>query len=430
MVKRSVELPPVGTTTVAGALLNIDTGVSLAHEARMNPQTRIGDDVLSRILFTRDSEEGLQQLAALIQEEMNDMLGELTKQAGISREQIYEISVAGNTTMQQLFCGLDPSALGEVPFVPVMQAAQHPRAADVGLCAHPDARAYVFPVIGGFVGGDTVAGLLASRLCTDRGAVLFVDIGTNGEIVLCHEGRLLAASTAAGPAFEGARIEYGMRASAGAIEKVLIDGDLRINVIGDVPPIGLCGSALIDATAELLRCGILMREGFLLDGQYLPEDLPPKLRARVAASDAGARIQLASAEESGTGSPVWLTQADIRELQLAVAAIRAGIDIMLQEAGVTATDLTQVLVAGGFGNFIRRSNAQRVGLLPHDVPRHKISFIGNAALSGARLAVMSRQGRIQADHYASQTEHIDLASSANFQMRFAEAMFFPEDEAT
>jgi uncharacterized 2Fe-2S/4Fe-4S cluster protein (DUF4445 family) len=265
----------VGTTTVAAQLLDVATGVEIAVASRLNPQTRYGDDVLSRILFARENPEGLRSLHETIVEAINEMVGELCATAGVRRERIYEITFAGNTTMQHLLAGINPRSLGEVPFVPTVAREMCVGAAELGLMIHPRGRAYLFPVIGGFVGGDTTAGIIASGMIDTAGPTLLVDIGTNGEIVLWANGRLTAASTAAGPAFEGARISCGMRGSTGAIEKVVADGHLRINVIGNVPPVGLCGSGLIDTAAELLRHGVLNPQGRLLDRSSFQESLSP-----------------------------------------------------------------------------------------------------------------------------------------------------------
>ena len=252
-----------GTTTLAGELTDLGSGSEWATEARLNPQTRFGDDVLSRIVLAREKPDGLARLREAIVEAVDEMIGELCHKAGVPRQRVYQLTLSGNTTMQQLFCGVDPAALGEVPFVPIGGRGISCLAAELGLHIHPRGGGYVMPVIGGFVGGDTVAGLLATGLADAAGPALFVDIGTNGEIVLEADGRLSAASTAAGPAFEGARISRGMRGGPGAIEKVVVDGRLRINVIGNVPPTGICGSGLIDAAAELLRHRLLSPEGRL-----------------------------------------------------------------------------------------------------------------------------------------------------------------------
>lgn len=419
----------LGTTTLVTVLLDLNAATELAVASRMNPQTRFGDDVLSRIIHTQQGPDQRREMQQTIVDAVDEMVGELVGRAGIDRQRVYELTVSGNTTMQQLFCGIDSSSLGEVPFVPVIGRGICLRACELGLHVHPGGRVCLMPVIGGFVGGDTVSGILATGLADAGGPTLLVDIGTNGEIVLLADGRLSAASTAAGPAFEGARISHGMRGSNGAIEKVVVDGRLRTNVIGNVPPLGLCGSALIDLAAELLRHHLLTPEGRLRTPDQLPRDVLPDLVRRLIVHDGQVAFLLAPESETGNGKPILLTQRDVRELQLAAGAIRAGIAILLQRAGVEPADLEGVLIAGGFGNFIRRSNAQRIGLMPQQLPRHRIRYQGNTSLAGARLVALSKQARTMADHLARRTEHVDLSCDAGFQAAFAEAMIFPQDEA-
>jgi len=419
----------VGTTTIAAVLLDLNTGRELAATARMNPQTAFGDDVISRILHARQHPEGLGELQRAVIGEINAMLTELCAQAGTRPACIYEMVLSGNTTMQQLLAGIDSAALGEVPFSPAMGRGVSSPGVELGLAMNPRGRAYLFPVIGGFVGGDTVSGLVATGFAEAPHPVAFVDIGTNGEIAVGMDGRMVAASTAAGPAFEGARITHGMRATSGAIEKVVFDGDVRISVIGNVAPVGLCGSALVDAAAELLRCGALMPEGLLLAPEWLPEDLPAAIRERVIVTEEGGAFVLASAAESATGAPILLTQRDIRELQLATAAIRAGFSILVRRAGLELAQVERVLLAGGFGNFIRRRNAQQIGLLPMAVEQHRIDFVGNTSLAGARIAAASLEVRRRAEVIARGVKHIDLSIDPEFQMEYVEAMTFPEPDS-
>ncbi len=419
----------LGTTTLAGELMDLGTGSEWATTARLNPQTRFGDDVLSRILHSREKPDGLARLQEAVVSAVDEMIGELCLQAGVPRQRVYELAVAGNTTMQQLLCGVDPGPLGEVPFVPTGGRGVSCPAAELGVHIHPRGSVYVMPAIGGFVGGDTVAGLLATGLADTEGPALFVDIGTNGEIVLLADGRLSAASTAAGPAFEGARISRGMRGGPGAIEKVVVDGRLRINVIGDVPPAGICGSGLIDAAAELLRHRLLSCEGRLRTPDQcapLAEPVPPDLAERIVLHDGQVSFLLADEAETADRRPIVLTQRDIRELQLASGAIRAGIAILLRRAGLEPKDLELVLIGGGFGNFIRRGNAQRIGLLPTEIERRRIRYMGNTSLAGARLAALSRQARHAAEEFARRAEHVDLSTDTDFSREFAEAMIFPE----
>jgi uncharacterized 2Fe-2S/4Fe-4S cluster protein (DUF4445 family) len=450
----------VGTTTLVGELLDLGTGSRWAVDARLNPQTRFGDDVLSRILHSRQSPDGLTQLRDAVVQAVEEMIGQLCRQAGTGRDRIYELTVAGNTTMQQMLCGIDCGPLGEVPFAPASGRGLECPAIELGIHIHPRGVALIMPVIGGFVGGDTVAGILATGLMpqptsvdqwgrhfclpmtgrnacptdlnacpTDliEGPTLFVDIGTNGEIVLLADGKLSAASTAAGPAFEGARISRGMRGCSGAIEKVVVEDRLHANVIGNVPPVGLCGSGLIDAAAELLRHGVLTPQGRLLPPNQLPPGVLPDLAARVVMHEGHTAFVLASETESADGRPILLTQRDFRELQLATGAIRAGIVILLRRAGLEPKDLQNVLIGGGFGNFIRRSNAQRIGLLPTEIEHRRIRYMGNTSLAGARMAALSRRARDLAEELARRTEHVDLSTDAGFHRAFADAMIFPEE---
>ena len=415
----------VGTTTLVAALLDLSLGQAMAFASRLNLQTRFGDDVLARILYAQKP-DGLEQLRQAVVEAIDAMIGELSAQAGVRREHVYEVCIAGNTTMEQLLAGIDPRPLGEVPFAPAIGPSMQIPAADLGLSIHRRGRAVLLPVIGGFVGGDTVAGIMASGMTEAVGPTLLVDIGTNGEIVLSAGGKLWAASTAAGPAFEGARIRHGMRGCTGAIEKVLVqEGRLRINVIGDVAPLGICGSALVDLAAVLLERGLLAPDGRLAAREHLPQDTLQDLTRRVVAHEGRVAFLLAEAEESGTGRPIVLTQQDVRQLQLASGAIRAGIEVLLRQAGVAPGDLENVFLAGGFGNFIRRSNAQRMGLLPQGIPHHRIRYRGNTSLSGAQWVALSQDARQTADEIAQRTAHVDLSTSADFSETFAEAMIFP-----
>lgn len=417
----------VGTTTLVATLLDLCTGRDLGVTSRLNPQTGFGDDVVSRILYARAGDDKLGELNRLVVEAIDEMIGELAVRLDVARERIYLATFSGNTTMQQLLCRIDPRYLGELPFVPATCGPISTEAARLGFHVHPRGRAYVMPAIGGFVGGDTVAGMLVTGLADADGPSLLVDIGTNGEIVLAAGGKLWAAATAAGPAFEGARILHGMRGAAGAIERVTVDGQLRLGVIGGIRPVGICGSGLIDLGAELLRCEVITPEGRVRVPDELPGHLPLDVHRRVVAHDGQVAFLVADETETGTGRSIVLTQRDVRQLQLASGAIRAGAALLLRRAGLDPSDLQQVLVAGGFGNFIRRSCAQRIGLLPPGVSRERISYRGNTSLAGARLVALSRSARRQAEELAQRTEHVDLSTDPDFQSAFADAMIFPSE---
>lgn len=410
----------LGTTSVAGTLFDLHTGLERATHAVMNRQIQLGDDVISRIAYVRADPAHLNVLQARAVETLNDILSALCDACDESPHAIHKLTVAGNTTMQQLLLGFDPSPLGETPFRPAFTDAQTLPAKRLGLLANPEATLTVFPQIGGFVGGDTVAGLLATHFDTLARPTLLVDIGTNGEIALLNGESILAASTAAGPAFEGARISQGMRATAGAIDQVWVqNGELHCHVIGETAARGLCGSALVDAVAELLRLGLIDTTGAL----QRPATVADAFAKRLILSEAGNAFVLAY---DAAGAPsVTLTQQDIRELQLASGAIRAGIEALLRKAGLSVRDLDAILLAGAFGNYIRRENALRIGLLP---PLHYLSirFIGNASLTGAKRALLAQAEFARARTLQSRTTHVELASEPGFTDLFMDHMFFPE----
>ena len=418
----------LGTTTVVGTLFDLTSGKDVGVASCMNGQIAYGDDVISRINKIREAPEAITRLQNAILDTVNDILDTLCSEAGVLSDHIYEVVIAGNSTMQQIFAGLDPSSLGEIPFVQVFDKALTLSAGRLGLHINTGGEVYLFPQIGGFVGGDTVAGMVAARLDRQDSPTLLVDLGTNGEIVLAVGDELFATSTAAGPAFEGACIKQGMRATTGAIEKVIIHDDIELNVIGNVAPIGLCGTALIDSVSELLRVGIIDETGRILEVDDLPEGVTEALKARLVPAEHDMNFMLASAEESGGEEPVYLWQKDVRELQLASGAVRAGINILLRRAELEATDLGSVLLAGAFGNFIRRNHARRIGLLP-PVPTEHIRFIGNAASLGAKLLLLSENEREYATELRHKVKHVDLSLDPEFQMEFGMAMMFPGPEA-
>lgn len=414
----------IGTTTLAAALIHLPTGRELAVRAELNPQTAFGDDVISRISYAQRSPGCLEELRSAVISAIDQLIGQLADQAGIGRQEIYYLSLVGNTTMQHLACGITPQYLGEVPFTPAVGSSLVGQAAGLGLRIHPAGLVYVAPVIGGYVGGDIVAGMTAAGLAQQDRPTLFLDIGTNGEIVLAAGSRLFAAATAAGPAFEGARIRHGMRAAPGAIERIFFDGQWHIRTIGSERPKGMCGSALVDLAAELLRLGGLRPDGRLCR----PERSNEAGGDRWIQTNGEPAFVVCPAEQTATGEPILLTQRDVRQLQLAAGAIRAGIRLLLRRAGLRPLDLDAVFLAGGFGNYIRRRNAQRIGLLPPEVPVERIRFLGNTALAGARLFAISRQAQAEAERLARTALHIDLAAEPDFAAAFAESMLFPENK--
>jgi len=411
----------LGTTTVVGALVDLTTGKGLGMASAVNRQTAYGHDVIGRINMTVEQADGLETLRRAALETLNFVVERLTQEAGVSREEVYEATVVGNATMVHLLLGVPPRFLGRLPYVAVVGDAVDLRAQEAGLGIHPDGRVYVLRNIARFVGADTVGAILASGLDEDDGRVrMMADIGTNCEIALRVDHRLIVCSTPAGPAFEGARIACGMYAAPGAIEEVKIDGDVRVKVIGGGAPRGLCGSGLVDVGAELLRAGVVDETGRMLGLGELDGRVSPALRQRVMEEASGLAFRVANGEG---GEAIRLTQRDIRELQLAKGAIRTGIDLLLERAGLGVGDLDELCLAGGFGNYIDKRNAIRLGLIP-DLPLERLRFIGNGALAGARMALVSTAMRRRGEGVAREAEHLQIAGTPDFQMRFSEAMLF------
>ena len=410
----------VGTTTVVAYLCHLPTGAAVAVASDLNSQAQYGDDVISRIEAARSNADDLSGLNQAVVAVINDLVARASHEAGVSREAIYELAVVGNTCMSHLLLGVSPAGLGSVPFVPSFRSSQTVRASDLGIDVNPEGSVYVAPNIGSFVGADTVGVILASELDRSDGLRVAVDIGTNGEIVVAKGGELYACSTAAGPAFEGAKISRGMRASAGAIDAVRIDDDVSCHVIGGVRPRGLCGSGLVDAIAELVRVGAVTETGRMLGRKEAPS-LPEKVGGRLAENEEGMEFVLARAEEGYADEPITLTARDVREAQLAKAAIYGGMELMLQQAGAEPGDVEQLLLAGAFGNYIRRESALAIGLIP-SIPAERIASIGNAAGVGARLMLCSLGERRRGEEIARRTRHVELSERKDFYDRFAGAM--------
>ena len=413
----------IGTTTVVGFLLDLARGREVAVGARTNPQIKFGDDVVSRIQYATQQNDGLKELQGVILACLNEIVEECCQQSGISCDHLYEATVVGNTTMNHLFLGIPPEFVAQAPYVAVLRRPVNVLARDIGLRIHPDGIVHTLPNIAGFVGADTVGVILSSGMHRAKDNLLAIDIGTNGELVIGNRERLVSCSTAAGPAFEGARIRYGMRAADGAIDKIVINEDVEFNVIGNVPPRGLCGTALIDVVAELIRVGCVDATGRLLPPGDMPATVPDTLKRRVLKGDGGFEFVIAAKDETQLDGPLTLTQRDVRELQLAKGAIAAGVSILMKEFGLEAKDLDRILLAGAFGTFIRRSMAKRIGLLP-DVPTDRIRYIGNAAGAGARMALISKRCKEEANRISEKTEYLELAGRPDFQMEFTSGMLF------
>ncbi|HUV05667.1 MAG TPA: ASKHA domain-containing protein [Armatimonadota bacterium] len=411
----------IGTTTLAAYLLDLNSGRQLSVAASMNPQARIGEDVVSRISYVMERPGGLEELRASIVGELNRLLGDLADGAGISPQRIYEVSVVGNTCMMHLLLGIDPRHLAVAPYVPVVSRSLYMRARELGIGINDFGYVHVLPSIAGYVGADTVGVILATALYEYERPALAVDIGTNGEIVLGCKGRILACSTAAGPAFEGAHIRHGMRAAPGAIDAVWFDnGAIRFSTVGGAKAAGICGSGLLDAVVCLVQAGIVEPGGRIVDAGEIPKEFA-HLSENLHGGDRGNEFVLAAAEESCTGGPIVITQRDVREVQLAKGAIAAGIQTLMERLNVRADDLDRVVLAGAFGNYVRKESAIAAGMIP-DVPLSKVHLVGNAAGEGAKLALISLDMRGDAECIAESTEYVELTTETGFQERFADAL--------
>jgi uncharacterized 2Fe-2S/4Fe-4S cluster protein (DUF4445 family) len=408
----------LGTTTVVASLVDLVTGREAGHAAVVNKQTAYGHDVIARINHTLEGENCLEELRQAAVQSLQEVIALALEKAGVGRAEVYEATLVGNSTMMHLFLGISPLSLGKLPYVAMFNDALEMPARQAGLALNPAAWLYLLPEIAGFVGADTVGAILATGLDEDQGRIrLVADIGTNCELALRHGARLLVTSTPAGPAFEGARIACGMYAAPGAIEAVHLDGTVRLKVIGGGEPRGLCGSGLLDIGAELVRHRIVDETGRLLD----PEEVEVRAwKERLVEQEEERAFVLAWREGE---APLVLTQRDVRELQLAKGSIRTAIDFLLERTGLTPADLDEFCLAGGFGNYLDEHSALRLGLLPAIAPE-KIRFVGNGALVGARLALVSRELRQRGALAARQAEHLQLAGTPDFQMRFAESMLF------
>ncbi|KPJ76384.1 MAG: hypothetical protein AMS14_02165 [Planctomycetes bacterium DG_20] len=414
----------VGTTTLVGYLVDLVTGDVTAVASRTNPQAAYGDDVVARIEYAGRDRAGARTLQTAVVDALNEMVLEVCRRGHIRPSVVYEATMVGNTTMNHLLLRLPTEAIGRAPFVAASASAHSVPARAVGLKIHERGRLYTAPLVAGFVGADTVAVILATGMHEGGVLRLAIDVGTNGEIVLGTRERILACSTAAGPAFEGARIRYGMRAADGAIDRVDIDGEaVVLHTIGGAPPVGLCGTGLIDAVAALLAAGVIETTGLMRSAGDLAH--APHLASRMVGADGDRGFLLAAGDRTGVGHPILLTQRDVREVQLAKGAIAAGIETLLEEFGAGTDDVEEVLLAGAFGNFIRPDRAQAIGLIP-PVPREKVRFVGNAAGAGARMLLVNRNMRHVADDVARGVEHVELSQRPDFQARFAEAMYFPQ----
>jgi uncharacterized 2Fe-2S/4Fe-4S cluster protein (DUF4445 family) len=423
----------LGTTTVVATLLDLTTGTPVAVESMLNKQQPFGADVIARISATMLDPATRGKLQQLARETLAELSAAACKAAGVPQEEVYEVALAGNATMVHLVLGIDPEPLGVAPFIMSTRLLPEVRAHDLGVPAHPQARAVVFPAFGAYVGGDITAGLLASGMDRDPRIRLFIDIGTNCEIVLGGRDWLLATAAPAGPAFEGASIRCGMRAADGAIEAVTItdDGDLKLAVIGDTEPMGLCGSGLVDAVAALVDAGIIDESGRFIQSlvahfvrdEEVAGSAPSSLADRLTMIGKERVFVLHWSADRDPATSVYLSQRDIRELQFAKAAIATGWRILLEEANLTTQDIKQVLLAGSFGSYLNANSAIRIGLVP-DVGPRRIIAAGNVASEGAKMSLLSIRDRAAASALLEEVKYVELSDRQDFNDRFIAQLGF------
>ena len=411
----------IGTTTLAAYLCDLESGEVLATASTVNPQISCGEDVISRIAYASNGSNGRKELQQLVIGAVNRLLASVCVRANVAVDSVADIACVGNTCMHHLFLGLDPSGLGKSPFAPVITRGIDVKARGLGIQAAPGAWVYMLPAVSAFVGADTVGVMLALDKSLVGETVLVIDVGTNGEIVLVSGGRLVCTSCATGPALEGATLVCGMRAAAGAIERIRIDQktlDVDYQVIGAkpdraVPAAGICGSGVIDAVSAMFTSGVIKKNG-TLDRQLTT----PRLKQN--GNDAS--FVIAPARESAGERDIVIGQDDIRAVQMAKGAIHAGVRLLMAEVGVRSVD--RVVLAGAFGSVIDPLSALTIGLFP-DVAPDKIVAAGNAAGDGARMALCNRSMRQRATALAEKMETVELTTRPNFQREFAMAMHLP-----
>ncbi len=417
----------LGTSTLVGKLVNLLDGTVVAAISRLNGQLQYGADVISRLKYIKENSDGLERLHTIMLRDINRIVQRLLEVEHIDAGDVYAAVVAGNTTMQHIFLRVDPTSIAEVPFVPVVKEGVIARASELDLGVHPEAPCHVVPSRSGYIGGDLIAVILASGAAEQNDElVLGLDLGTNGEIFLGNADRILTCSAAAGPAFEGANISHGMIARGGAIEAVLSSehkSTFVYRIVGNIEPRGLCGSGLVDLVALLLHCGIIDPEGLI---GHVGDERLADLDARVVERAGAHAFMVAPPEEAHGGRAIFLTQRDVRELQLAKAAIAAGVESLLEELGVGPGDIDKVLLTGAFGNYINAHSALRIGLLPAFDPG-VITTLGNAASTGANMMLLSKMHWRRAEELSERIEYIALSARPTFMQRFVEQMDFPED---
>ncbi|TXT66500.1 MAG: Na(+)-translocating NADH-quinone reductase subunit F [Promethearchaeota archaeon] len=412
----------IGTTTIVGYLINLNNKKIYAVHSKLNPQTAFGEDLITRITYIKNHPEGLEKLRTLVIEALNGIVQNVCQNANVHPSHIYEAVVVGNSAMHHIFLGMTPVNIGLSPYTPIIQKGLNLKAKDVGLNIARHANLYILPLVAGFVGADTMGVILSSEIYNESKLSLAIDIGTNGEIILGNKDHLVTGSCAAGSALEGAHMKYGMRAAAGSIDSVKIDPNTlhtTLTTIKHKKPIGICGSGLIDAVAEMLRANILFR-----NGNFNKELLNHN---RFLIHDNEKEFIVAFREETSLDEPITISLSDIRQVQMAKAAFYSGTRILLDNLQTTyhkQFKIEQVFLAGAFGNYIDKENARFIGMIP-DISSDKIFQIGNAAGVGAQFCLLNNTYRQKASELLKDIHYVEIAVKQKFQREYAEAMYFP-----
>lgn len=412
----------VGTTTIVGFLMELNTGEELGRYSSLNPQSVYGADVMTRIDYTVTKLEGLSTLGQLLRDEINNMIYYFCTQYEISAQDIYEIVFVGNTIMMHILAGIPIKNIASSPFIPVVCKRLELASRDLELKIYRHGRAVILPMISGYVGADTVAAILNCGMHRDSNMSLLIDIGTNGEIALGNSDGISVCSTAAGPTFEGASIECGLGGISGAINRVYIEDDVRYTTIGGLPPKGICGSGIVDTVAQMLKSGILDKTGRIISPTEEMGNLSTDLNKRLVLKE-GQPAFLLTTKRGDSSKDIYISQKDIREVQLAKGAIRAGIEVLMKDKGISYSDVSNVYLAGGFGNYIDCSSAMDIGLIPKEF-NGKIVEIGNAAGVGAKMALLSKNMIEEADTIKGMADYVELSSSVDFQTYFIKYLDF------
>lgn len=413
----------IGTSKIVGQLISLLTGQIISTHSIENPQIVHGEDVISRITYAASHEKGLQQLRDLAIDGINSLLSIACKEAKIQKSHIYEVTWVGNSAMHHILLGIPPLTLAVAPYTPAIKKPLNLSPKELGIQINVGGNVYSPPLIAGFVGSDNVADILSTQFDEVHEPSLLIDIGTNTEVNLSNQGEITCCSCASGPAFEGAHIRDGMKAVAGAIERVTIDPstfEVQYRVIGNQPPVGLCGSAMIDVLAELVKSKIVDHTG-----RINPQTAHKRIRRR----NESLEFVITWNRDTAKNGDIVITQGDIRELQLAKAAIYTGCTLLLRHRKISSNDIQRVYLAGAFGNYIQPENAVRIGLLPNINPE-KVTLVGNAALSGARIALLSRKSRNKAHQIAEDASYIELGAEPAFNKALIAATYLPHQDLT